>query len=212
MRYFEYKRYGYKLKIYKLIAIVIGLGAVFLYLKLRSMGFSDQQLIHFIYAVCITVIVILVGIRIGSKAIKKRKYLNSPLAAVDHMSGEDFEKYLAAHFRKLGYRVRLTAGSGDFGADLVCKKNHETIVVQAKRYKKSVGIEAIQQIVASKAYYKADKCMVVTNSYFTKAAIKLAESNHVQLWDRHSINKFFINHEDKDGVKHEREASIENTG
>ncbi|MGN0496311.1 MAG: restriction endonuclease, partial [Lachnospiraceae bacterium] len=39
--------------------------------------------------------------------------------------------------------------------------------------------------------YKADKMMVVTNSYFTSAAYKLAAANDVTLWDRNSINQFF---------------------
>ena len=83
--------------------------------------------------------------------------------------------------------------SNDYGADLVMKKHGKVTVVQAKRYKNTVGNSAVQEIVAAKAYYKADKCMVVTNSYFSKNAKNLAKSNHVELWDRDSLkNKFNI--------------------
>lgn len=192
MKYFEYKKYGVKLKIYKLIAGALFVGLLYLYIKLSQMGYTFSQMIRFIYAFSIVVIVICLGIRFGAMAIKRRRYLNSPLAAVDAMSGKDFEKYLKVHFQRLGYKVKLTADTGDFGADLVCVKDNETTIVQAKRYKKQVGIEAIQQIAAAKAYYKADKLMVVTNSFFTRAAKELARSNNVELWDRKSINKLFV--------------------
>lgn len=119
------------------------------------------------------------------KELRYRQYLDSPLAAIDRMKGDEFEEYLAAHFRKLGYRVSLTPKSNDYGADLIIKKDGESIVVQAKRYRDKVGIKAIQEIIGAKGYYKADKMMVVTNSYFTSAA------NDVTLWDRNSINQFF---------------------
>lgn len=120
-----------------------------------------------------------------------KRYLNSPLAAIDRMSGEEFEEYLAAHFRKLGYRVKLTPKSNDFGADLILKKDGMCIVVQAKRYREKIGVKAVQEIIGAKGYYKADKMMVVSNSFFTSSASKLADANGVELWDRNTINKLF---------------------
>ena len=68
------------------------------------------------------------------------------------------------------YKVELTPLSNDYGADLICTKNGQVLVVQAKRYEGKVGNAAIQQVVAAKDYYEADECMVVTNSYFTRNA------------------------------------------
>ena len=56
--------------------------------------------------------------------------------------------------------------------------------VQAKRYSNNVGVSAGQEVVASKNYYACDEAIVVTNNYFTNAAIKLAVSNNVELLDR----------------------------
>ncbi len=210
MKYFEYRRYKFKLKLYKVIAIAAGGGLLYLYLKLLQMGYTSEQVIKLIYVFCFLVIVVLLGIKLGSRAIRRHKYLNSPLAAVDHMSGEEFEKYLKAHFERLGYKVKSVGGKGDFGADLVCKKDNETTIIQAKRYKNPVGIEAVQQISAARAYYKADKLMVVTNSYYTKAAKELAKSNNVELWDRDSINKLFIMHDGKKEVDNDAVLSKEN--
>ena len=103
------------------------------------------------------------------------------------MTGEEFEEYLKAQFERQGYKVRLTPRSNDYGADLVLTRNKEVTVVQAKRYQGNVGNKAVQEIVAAQAYYDADRAMVVTNSYFTNPARKLAEANDVELWDRDNL-------------------------
>ena len=37
---------------------------------------------------------------------------------------------------------------------------------------------------AGMKYYKANRCMVITNSAFSKSAVELANANGVILWDR----------------------------
>lgn len=107
------------------------------------------------------------------------------------MDGVRFERFLAAHFRRLGYKVEFTENSHDYGADLIITKFHKTTVVQAKRYEKNVGLSAVQEAVASRSYYDADAAMVVTNSYFTSGALSLAARNNVILWDRDLMKKKF---------------------
>lgn len=103
---------------------------------------------------------------------------------IDKMSGVEFEDFLATYSRERGYRVSLTELQGDFGADLILEKKGRRVVVQAKRYKKNVGIKAVQEVVAAIAHYRADSGMVITNSYFTPSAKKLARSNRIKLIDR----------------------------
>jgi hypothetical protein len=62
--------------------------------------------------------------------------------------------------------------------------------VQAKRWSQSVGPGAVQEVVASRAHYGAHRAIVVTNSNFTKAAIELARSNDVEMWDRSRLIDF----------------------
>lgn len=151
---------------------------------------ASPFIVNFIIGIAITAIIFILTKYIF-RYIKRSLYLHSPLGSVDKMSGAKFEEYLKAHFENLGYKVRLTPKSNDYGADLIVSNKKKTIVVQAKRYKSKVGNSAIQQIVAAKAYYNADECMVVTNSFFTKNAEKLAEANGVVLVDRSQINTFF---------------------
>ena len=102
----------------------------------------------------------------------------------DKLNGHQFEDYLKELFVLLGYQVVRTKGSGDQGADLIIKKDGKKTVVQAKKYSGSVTNKAIQEVVASKKHYGADRGMVVTTGKFTKSAIDLAKSNKVDLWDK----------------------------
>lgn len=118
----------------------------------------------------------------------KLRYLKSSLSKIDKMTGEEFEECLKVLFERKGYKVEKTPLSNDYGADLVCRDKYETVVVQAKRYDAHVGNSAVQEIVAARDYYEADRCIVVTNSYFTKNAVALALANEVELWDRDTLS------------------------
>lgn len=122
--------------------------------------------------------------------LKKRKGLkNSSLDVIDSMEGIQFEKYLYELFLALGYKVQLTAESGDYGADLILNDGDSCIVVQAKRHKSNVGITAVQEVLGAKAYYEADYAWVVTNSSFTNSAVELADRAGVSLYSRLELSK-----------------------
>lgn len=120
----------------------------------------------------------------------KRKLMESGIGLIDEMSGAVFEELLMEHFKRLGYKARMTARTADYGADLILEKEDERIVVQAKRWKQNVGIAAIQQVVGAIKHYQADKGMVISNSYFTMNAENLASSNNIELWDRDKLVRF----------------------
>ncbi|HEY8347478.1 MAG TPA: restriction endonuclease [Symbiobacteriaceae bacterium] len=120
---------------------------------------------------------------LGTKASPSRITLEQ----IDVMTGSEFEQFLGKLFSAMGYETVITKATGDQGADLVLTKFGETTVVQAKRYSQPVGNKAVQEIVAAKALYNAQHAIVVTNSTFTPAALDLAASNKVELWDRHRL-------------------------
>jgi Holliday junction resolvase-like predicted endonuclease len=101
------------------------------------------------------------------------------------MNGHDYEYAVAKHLQRIGYTgVKVTKGSGDFGVDIIAHKGIHKYAVQCKYYSNPVGVAAVQEVVAGKAYYKCDKAIVVTNNTFTKPASKLAKANDVILLDR----------------------------
>ena len=115
---------------------------------------------------------------------RKQRLAAAGIADIDAMDGLAFEQYLEVLFGKLGYKVERTRYVGDYGADLITHKDGVKTVIQAKRYKKAVGIKSVQEAVAAKGIYGSAEAMVVTNSTFTRAAVELARANHVRLWDR----------------------------
>jgi len=118
------------------------------------------------------------------------------------LSGYGFEEYLQKLFKYMGYKVIRTPITGDQGADLIISKDNEKTVVQAKKHTHKISNTAVQEIVASKKYYKADKAMIVTNSSFTKGAIELALVNNVVLWDGSKLHSEVKNIE-KESYKEE---------
>lgn len=118
------------------------------------------------------------------------RFLNSSLEVIDTMTGEEFEEYLQLILRKEGFKVYLTPKTADYGADLLLKRHGRKIVVQAKRWKRAVGVDAVQEVVASIKYYKAKEGWVITSSVFTENAKKLAEANNIYLFDRVELRKF----------------------
>ena len=110
------------------------------------------------------------------------------MSQIDMLSGKEFEVFLKTMFEKLGYNVSLTKTSHDYGADLIIEKKGEKSIVQAKCYGKTVGVKAIQEIVAAKSVYKVQTAIVATNNYFSKEAMMLATENAVELLDRDVIS------------------------
>lgn len=113
----------------------------------------------------------------------------SNISDIDMMNGVEFENFLAQLFASRGYKVELTAMSGDNGADLILNRGKRRIVVQVKRYSKPVGLKAIQEVNSSIKVYKANEAWVVTNNEYTRAAIALAKVNDVHLIGRNQLIK-----------------------
>jgi restriction system protein len=129
------------------------------------------------------------------KAKQRRRdleYVQSGMAAIDSMTGVEFENYVAARFRQAGWKVSTTAASGDFGVDLIAKNDGQCMVVQCKRYGKSVEVSAVQQVVAGAMRHQCTSSMVVSNQEFTKAAKQLAITHNCQLIGRAGLPNWAI--------------------
>lgn len=100
--------------------------------------------------------------------------------------GTAYEHHVAQKMKWLGwFYVRQIGKSGDFGADITAYNLFMTkIVVQCKNYKGKVGVHAIQEVIAARQYYRAERAAVATNSTFTRQAKQLAKKCNVELWER----------------------------
>jgi restriction system protein len=128
-----------------------------------------------------------------------RRLSRSGIADIDQMDGRTFEIYLSGLFHRLGYAVEVTRFRGDYGADLIVKKDGRKIAVQAKRYAKAVGLKAVQEVLAARGMYGCDSALVVANQEFTPQAVKLARANGVTLWGREALIKQLLATQDAGG-------------
>ena len=108
---------------------------------------------------------------------------------IDNLTnGLDFEQCFASILGRLGYTdIQVTSGSGDFGIDVLAKKDDILYGFQCKLYSSSVGNDAIQQAYSGKVHYSCNIAIVVTNNYFTEQAIEQAKETNVILWDRKTL-------------------------
>jgi restriction system protein len=118
------------------------------------------------------------------------KHAKSRLRAIDRMSGTEFEEFVAAQLRIAGYNVTPTASTGDYGVDLIAKKDGVRMAVQCKRLAKAVGVAAVQQVVSGSLHHGCNRAVVVTNRTFTKAARQLATTHHCRLVGRTQLRSW----------------------
>src|SRR5262249_31554060 len=100
----------------------------------------------------------------------RRRYRLSAIGETDSLTGWEFERWLEECSRRPGFVVERTPYQRDFGADLIITWHGIKTAVQAKCGHTNVGVSAVQQVVAAKAFYGCERAMVVTNQYFTSEA------------------------------------------
>ncbi|MET3506888.1 restriction endonuclease [Halalkalibacter oceani] len=128
---------------------------------------------------------------------RKRKFdvAKITLADIDLMTGHEFEEYLYVLLTALDYETFLTKKSRDFGADLLFYDTYEQkTVVQAKRLADPLGLTAVQEVFAAKAYYEADKALIITTApSLTESCRKLASAAKVTVIEREQLEDLIKN-------------------
>jgi restriction system protein len=112
---------------------------------------------------------------------------DASMTAIDAMTGTDFENYVAARLRRAGWQVTFTSVTGDYGVDLIAERDGKSVAIQCKRHGNSVGVAAVQQVVAGARHHGCTKSIVVSNQEFTRAAKQLAFTHGCQLIGRRAL-------------------------
>jgi restriction system protein len=153
---------------------------------------------------------LLIALKVAMWLAEQRRFGLSRISETDSLSGEEFEDWLHRFFVKCGFEVEHTPYRRDFGADFILTWNGMRIAVQAKSGHTRVGVNAVQQVVAAKAFYGCERAMVVTNQYFTEQAVLLADANNVLLKTRDDLVRKMASFED--GAERNSPRSPEQAG
>ena len=97
----------------------------------------------------------------------------------------EFEALITNLFEKMGLETRLTQASRDGGVDCVAYDPRPIfggkVVIQAKRYKNTVGVSAVRDLFGTMQNEGASKGILVTTSGYGKASFEFADGKPLEL-------------------------------
>lgn len=97
----------------------------------------------------------------------------------------EFESLITNLFQKMGLEARQTQTSRDGGVDCVAFDPRPIfggkVVIQAKRYKNTVGVSAVRDLYGTVQKEGASKGILVTTSGYGKASFEFAEGKPLEL-------------------------------
>lgn len=108
-------------------------------------------------------------------------------------SWQAFERLLSRLLMCAAYKnVRNVGGSGDHGADVIASKFGKRWLVQAKQWKKPVGIDVLNYTLQSLRDFRADIPVIAASNGFdadlrSQQPILLSQQIPLQLWDEKKI-------------------------
>lgn len=101
------------------------------------------------------------------------------------LTPSEFESLITNLFSKMGLETKLTQASRDGGVDCVAYDPRPVlggkVVVQAKRYKHTVGVSAVRDLFGTVHNEGASKGILVATSGFGKAAFEFASGKPLEL-------------------------------
>jgi restriction system protein len=101
------------------------------------------------------------------------------------LSPKEFESLITNLFTKMGLETRQTQASRDGGVDCVAWDNRPIfggkVVIQAKRYKNTVGVSAVRDLYGTTQNEGASKGILVTTSGYGNASFQFAENKPLEL-------------------------------
>jgi restriction system protein len=101
------------------------------------------------------------------------------------LTPKEFESLITNLFEKMGLETRQTQPSRDGGVDCVAYDARPIlggkVVIQAKRYKNTVGVSAVRDLFGTMQNEGASKGILVTTSGYGKASFEFADGKPLEL-------------------------------
>lgn len=190
-----------------LLFSILALGCLIIYFGFDQVSVESKLL----WGVVGVMFIILLGVgALGiSLVLKNYRYqvsVGKKLEEVDLMSGPEFEAYIAYLLKALGYeKIKPTGKQGDFGVDILFSYQGQQYAAQLKRYRHTVGVDALYQAVGGQQYYQADHAALITTAHLTSAAAQFADKTGIFVVDRKKLGEWI------EFVHRERQQTVEET-
>ncbi len=138
-----------------------------------------------------------------SKVIPRKSNLIDYEQLIDESTPFEFEQIVSSLFEKMGYVVENLPHVGDYGADIIAKKDKDIIAIQCKKYSygNHVGSPEIQKTLGSMWKYNANKSIIITTSDFTVRAQEQANNAPIELWTINHLLKIEQDYQKKKNRK-----------
>lgn len=113
---------------------------------------------------------------------------------MDLMDDYKFEAFVAALYKKMGYKTILTSASGDKGIDVLAMNGDVSYAIQVKHShsNKSMGVDGAYEASSGCKYYSTKLGMnfvpvLLSNSSFTKSTMDFADNVNMMLINRNVL-------------------------
>ena len=114
------------------------------------------------------------------------------------LSPVEFEGLISNLFAAMGLETRQTQASRDGGVDCVAFDSRPVfggkVVIQAKRYKNTVGVSAVRDLFGTVQNEGATKGILVTTSGYGKASFEFAKGKPLELLDGGNLLHLLAEH------------------
>jgi len=111
---------------------------------------------------------------------------------IEKLDGYEFEKLICSLLSKMGFFVEQTALSGDGGVDIIADYNQPILkgryLIQCKRWSNTIGEPIVRDLFGTVLAQKANKGIIITNSFFSEKAREFAEGKNIELIDGNELN------------------------
>lgn len=101
------------------------------------------------------------------------------------LTPKEFESLISNLFEKMGLETRQTQASRDGGVDCVAYDPRPIfggkVIIQAKRYKNTVGVSAVRDLFGTMQNEGASKGILVTTSGYGKSSFEFADNKPLEL-------------------------------
>lgn len=132
--------------------------------------------------------------------------LTREIRYMDRLNGYEFEDYTAWLLKRNGFiGIKQTGKDHDYGLDMLAYKDHIAYGIQCKHYKNwRIGRKTIKHTADGAHFYGTQKAVVMTNTRFSREAVRAHKFFNVELWGRsilikmikHAITNYCPKHQD----------------